>query len=368
MAKTLRACVIGSTGRGNYGHGIDMVWREVPGVEIVGVADDDKSGLAAAVKRLGVERGFADYREMLDKLKPDIVGIGPRWLDRHAEMVIAAAERGVHVYMEKPFCRSPAEADSMVRACESAHVKLAVAHQTRYSPLVEVVRRLIAEGKIGRVLELRGRGKEDRRGGHEDLWVLGSHIMNLTATLGGAPLSCFGVVEQNGKPVTRADVVEANEGIGPMAGDSVRATYALEGGATAYFASTRGMAGKTSRFALQILGSAGIFEITSGYHPIVSYLDDPSWSPARGGSAWQKVSSAGIGKPEVLTDAGLPAGNVAVVKDLLQAIHDDRRPLCGMYEGRTIIEMISAVFESHRVGGPVPFPLTTRVNPLTLLK
>jgi predicted dehydrogenase len=368
MPKTLRACVIGSTGRGNYGHGVDAVWGHVPGVELVGVADDDKAGLAAAVKRLNAPRGFADYREMLDTVKPDLVGIGPRWLDRHAEMVAAAAERGVHIYMEKPFCRSPAEADQMIRACESAHVKLALAHQTRYSPLVEVVRRLIAEGKIGRVLELRGRGKEDRRGGPEDLWVLGSHIMNLIATLGGAPRSCFGVVEQQGKPVTKADVVEGNEGIGPIAGDSIRASYALESGATAYFASTRGVAGKVSRFALQILGSAGILEITSGYHPFVHYLDDPSWSPGRGGSAWQKVSSQGIGKPEVLTDSGLEAGNVAAVKDLIAAIEDDRQPLCGMFEGRTTVEMISAVFESHRVGGPVPLPLTTRVNPLTLLK
>jgi len=368
MPATLRACVIGSTGRGNYGHGVDTVWREVPGVELVGVADDDKVGLAAAVKRLDVERGFADYREMLDALKPDLVGIGPRWLDRHAEMVRAAAQRGIHIYMEKPFCRSPAEADEMIRACESTHIKLAIAHQTRYSPLVDVIRRLIADGKIGRLLELRGRGKEDRRGGPEDLWVLGSHIMNLTATLGGAPRWCFGAVEQNGKPITKADVVEGNEGIGPLAGDSIRATYGLEGGATAYFASTRGMAGKVSRFALQILGSAGVLEITSGYHPIVSYLDDPSWSPARGGSTWQKVSSQGIGKPEVLTDGDLHGGNVAAVKDLIGAIREDRQPLCGMYEGRTTIEMISAVFESHRVGGPVSLPLATRVNPLTLLK
>ena len=38
-----------------------------------------------------------------------------------------------------------------------------------------------------------------------------------------------------------------------------------------------------------------------------------------------------------------------------------------MYEGRVTIEMIAAVFESHRVGGPVTFPLKTRENPLALL-
>jgi hypothetical protein len=61
-------------------------------------------------------------------------------------------------------------------------------------------------------------------------------------------------------------------------------------------------------------------------------------------------------------------GNILAVKDLLSAIEvQDRDPECSVYEGRLTIEMISAVFESHRTGGPVTFPLKTRVNPLSLL-
>jgi hypothetical protein len=46
----------------------------------------------------------------------------------------------------------------------------------------------------------------------------------------------------------------------------------------------------------------------------------------------------------------------------------NRSPLCSAADGRTTIEMISAVFESHRLQGHrVTFPLETRVNPLTLL-
>lgn len=376
MPKTYRVGIIGSSGRGNYGHGLDAVWADIPNVEVVAVADDNKSGLASALKRIGVSQGFVDYREMLDKAKPDIVAVAPRWLGRHAEMVTAAAERGIHVYMEKPFCRTLAEADAIVMACERTHVKLAISHQTRYSPVVETVRQLIADGKIGRVLEYRGRGKEDRRGGGEDLWILGSHIMNLMATFGGLPQWCFAMVEQiddsqGSRPATKADVVEGAEEIGPLTGDHVSALYGMKGGAKGYFSSTRNSSsGKsaTSRFALQILGSAGAFEITSGYHPTVNYLDDPSWSPGRSKAQWQPVSSAGIGKPEPRTDAGLHGGNVAAVLDLINAIETDRQPLCGIYEGRNTIEMIAAVFESHRVGKPVDLPLVSRVNPLTLLK
>ncbi len=365
--KNYRAAVIGSTGHGNYGHGLDSVWKHLENVQLVGVADDNPAGLAAATKRLGTDQGFADYREMLDKLKPDVVSIAPRWVDRHRDMVLDAASRGIHIYLEKPLCRTLSEADEMVAACEKNKVKLAIAHQTRYSPLIGVVKELIASGKIGKLVELRGRGKEDRRGGGEDLWVLGSHIMNLIRTFGGEPAWCFARVEQSGQPVTKSDVIEGNEGFGPLTGDSVSAMYGLPDGVNAYFSSKRERAGKSSRFAVQIFGSQGVIEVTSGFHPTVSILEDSGWSPARTGTAWKKVSSNGIDKPETLTDQGLEAGNVAAVKDLFAAIEADRQPLCSVYDARGAIEMIVATFDSQRMRGPVAMPLKTRVNPLTLL-
>src|SRR5438094_8520511 len=129
--------------------------------------------------------------------------------------------------MERPRCRTMAEADEMVTACERHHVKLAIAHQTRYSPRIERVRELIAEGRIGDILELRGRGKEDARGGGEDLMVLGTHIMDLIRFLAGDPDWCFACVTQHGRPVTRSEVREGNEGIGPLAGDAIIALYGL---------------------------------------------------------------------------------------------------------------------------------------------
>jgi hypothetical protein len=174
-------------------------------------------------------------------------------------------------------------------------------------------------------------------------------------------------VEQGGKPVTKAHVREGAEQIGPLAGDSITAVYGLDSGATAYFASRRAMGGGKGRFALQIFGSAGIVEILTGHLPSVQYLPDPAWSPGRSGAAWIPVTSAGPGKPEPLADGGLDGGNIMAVKDLISAIENDRQPECSVYEGRMTVEMIAAVFESHRVAGPVTFPLKTRENPLTLL-
>ncbi len=365
MPAKCRVGVIGHTGQGDYGHGLDTVWQQLSDVEIVGVADADDEGRAAAAKRLGAPQAFADYRKLLDETKPDVVSICQRWLDKHCEMVLSAAERGIHVYLEKPLCRTLAEADQMVAACDKHDVKLAIAHQTRYSPKLQVIRDLIHDGKIGNILELRGRGKEDQRGGGEDLWVLGSHVMNLMHTIGGEPNWCFASVEQHGQPVTKEHVREGNEGIGPLAGDTVRAMYGMPDGVTAYFGSHRNAGGNPSRFGLQIFGSHGVIEILTGYLPGAYLLSDPSWSPGRSSAKWMPISSAGVGKPEPLSGDN-HTGNVVACRDLIDAIEQDRLPECNVLEGRMTVEMIAAVFESHLAGGPVMIPLKSRKNPLSL--
>ncbi|MCB1080102.1 MAG: Gfo/Idh/MocA family oxidoreductase, partial [Verrucomicrobiae bacterium] len=196
------------------------MWLDMPETTIVAVADPDDAGRAKAVEKLKAGRDFADYRKMLDKIKPDLVAIGPRHLDQHRDMVVAAAAAGAKgIYMEKPFCRSLAEADEMVAACAKSNTKLAVAHRNRYHPVMPVVAQMVTDGAIGRLLEIRARGKEDQRGGSLDLWVLGSHLMNLMHFFGGQPRACSGSVLQDGRPVTKADVKEGDEGTGPLAGN-----------------------------------------------------------------------------------------------------------------------------------------------------
>ncbi len=368
MPRTFRVAIIGSTGKGNYGHGIDTVWKAIPEAEIVALADDDAQGRAAGVARTGAKTGYADYREMLDRERPEVVAIGPRWVNRHFEMVMACAERGCHIFMEKPFCRTLAEADRLVRQCEMSHVKLAIAHQTRYSPTTAAVQKLIAAGTLGTLLELRARGKEDQRGGAEDLWVLGSHLMNLMQCFAGDAATCCATLASQGRPVVKADVVEGKEGLGPLAGDQVDARFDFAGGVVGYFASHRQQAGTPSRFALQLFGSKGVVEVLPGYLEPAWFLPDASWSPGRSGAKWVAVSSAGLGVAEPLKPGGLHAGNVAAVQDLLAAIGAQRQPLCDVYAARATIEMIMAVFESHRTGGPVSLPLENRQHPLAMLK
>jgi predicted dehydrogenase len=366
----LRVAVIGHTGRGNYGHGLDTMWAQLPETEIVAVADADAKGLEDALKKLKVSRGFVDYRRMLAETKPDIVAIGPRHVDQHRDMALAAIESGARgIYLEKPFCRTPAEADEIVAACDQRKVRLAVAHRNRWHPVLPVLQRLIAGDTLGRVLEIRARGKEDQRGGSLDLWVLGCHLFNLATFFAGKPTTCTATVLQDGKPVTRADLKPGDEGVGPLAGNEVHARFETERGLPVFFDSIANAGVREAGFGLQIIGTKGVMDLRIDQEPLAHFRAGNPFQPAPEPRAWVPVTTAGIGQPEPIANLGkLMAAHVIAGRDLLAAIREGREPLCGVRDGALTVEMISAVFESHRLGGArVPLPLKTRQNPLTLL-
>ena len=365
-----RVAVIGRTGRGNYGHDIDVVWLQIANAQIVAVADENEAGRNAAQKRLAAKTAYADYRQMLQKERPHIVSVADRHLDQHRDIVIACAEAGASIFLEKPICRTLQEADEMIAACEKHHVKLAIAHQTRYSPRLQRVKDLIADGRIGDILEMRGRGKEDQRAGGEDLMVLGTHIMDLMRFLAGDARWCDARVSVVGKervtPITKADLHEGAEGIGLLAGNHINAMYGFDRGVVGHFASVRcaRAKGETDRFGLAIHGTRGIIQLTTGSLPACHFLPDPSWFPGRSRVNWQPITSQGLGKEETLKDGGLVQGNVWIAQDLLQAIERDRQPKGSIYDGRAALEMILAVYESARTRAAVELPLRNRRHPL----
>ena len=362
-----RVAVIGRTGRGNYGHGLDVVWNDIDRTRVVAVADEDSKGRAEAAKRLKAPRAYADYRRMLEKERPQIVSVAPRWLDCHHDMVLACAEFGCHVFLEKPMCQNLEQADEMVEAFEKRNLKLAIAHQTRYSPSLKHVKQIISDGKLGDILELRGRGKEDRRGGGEDLMVLGTHVMDLMRFFAGDANWCSANVRDNRKPVTRNEIRDGAEGIGPLAGDEIHAMYRFGKTTMGYFSTQRVRHGAAKRFGLQIFGTNGILTITTGALPEIWFVEDPSWQPGRSKARWRKITSAGIDKPETLSDSNHLLGNRLIARDLIRAIENNTQPKGSIYDGRAALEMILAVYESHRLNAPVNLPLGNRKHPLRLL-
>lgn len=365
-----RVGVIGHTGHGNYGHGLDTMWLKMPETEIVGIADADAAGLAAERKKLKDAPGFADYRAMLKEVKPDIVAIGPRHVDEHRDMLLAAIGSGARgIYIEKPFVRTLAEADEVIAASQKAGVKIAVAHRNRHHPTLAETQRIVEAGAIGRLLEIRCRGKEDARGGALDLWVLGSHVLNMSFVFSGAPRACSGTLLQDGKLVTKADVHDGDEGLGPIAGNEVHARIDTEHGIPVYFDSIAKAGDKNAGFGLQLIGTEGFINIRADGEPLAWLVSGSPFMPGKEARPWKVISSGGPGVPEEIPNLrDLVSSHVLVGRDLIDSIGGNRSPLCSAEDGRVIVETISGIFESHRQNGQrVPLPLAQRDNPLTRL-
>jgi predicted dehydrogenase len=360
----LRVAVIGRTGKGNYGHDLDGVWLKVPTAEIVAVADENEKGRADAARRLKAKAAYADYREMLRKERPQVVSVADRWPDCHRDMVVACAENGASIFLEKPVSQTMQEADEMLTACARHHVKCAVAHQTRYSPRVKAVKDLIAAGRIGDVVELRGHGKEDARGGGEDMMVLGTHAFDLMRLLVGDPKWCFARVSQGGRKAGAGDARQGREPIGPIAGDHIHATFGFAGLPVGTFVTHKARDGANTRYWLEIRGTKGVIHVGYGAFPPAYLCEDPSWMPGKSKAPWQEISSAGVGKPEPLKPGDYGNGNIWIVEDLLAAIKEDRPPVCSLADGAAAVEMVLAVYESNKLDRPVEFPLKNRKHPL----
>jgi predicted dehydrogenase len=362
--KKYRVAVIGRTGKGNYGHALDTVWLKCDQAEIVAVADENEAGRADQAKRLGAKNAYADYRQMLEKERPQIVSVADRWVDCHHPMVLACAEFGSSIFLEKPIAQDLQQADEMVEACRKHHVKCAIAHQTRYSPRVKVIKDLIGEGKIGDLLELRGHGKEDVRAGGEDMMVLGTHTFDLMRLLAGNPRWCFARVQKEQRRAVDGDIRMGGEQIRQVVGDHIAAYYGLGSVATGSFYTHKAKDGVSSRYWLEIRGSKGVIHTGYGVLPPAYLCEDPSGMFGRSKKPWLEITSAGVGKPEPIDAKAIENGNILIVNDLIEAIEKDRAPLGSIEDGRDALEMIMAVYESHRLDRPVEFPLKNRKHPL----
>ncbi len=353
-----KACIIGDTPRGGYGHSLHMVFALRPDVAVVGLADPEEAGRARRAAECGAQRTYADYREMLEKERPDLVAIGPRWTVNHREYVEACAEIGAHGLIEKPLCVDLQEADAMLGTVTAKNLKWSIAFNMRATPTIEHVRKLVfEEGLIGDILEMRGRGKEDHRSGGEDLVVLGPHVFDLmTWFMNGLPRWCFADILHEGRPASPADVREATEQLGPVVGDTLYAVFGFINGVVASFASVKNAGGRMSRFGIDLCGTRGVVAIRLGSVPDVVWLDTPLWNEGR----WKPLPDA----PHfALAD---PARETCkpIVDDLILAIEEDRAPEINLKHGRNALEMVQAIFSSHALDSRVSLPLSQRVHPL----
>jgi len=173
--------------------------KSIENLRIVACSDIDEQKVRLFREKFGCERGYTDYREMLEKEALDIVLVATPHLI-HAKVAIDALESGAHVYLEKPMATSLEEALRLASIARSRSRILVVGHVLRLDSLILTASKLVKSGRLGKVyygrsLILRRKGipstptflKKSLAGGGA-LLDIGSHAIDNLLFITGFPI------------------------------------------------------------------------------------------------------------------------------------------------------------------------------------
>ena len=147
MEKTLRTALIG-LGRIGWGFHLPNIAKN-PGFEPAAVVDTSPDRLAEAKQKYGVD-GYADYREMLDAVKPELTVVcSPTHL--HGLHAMAALQAGSDVFLDKPMAPTLAEAREIAACAQACGRKLMIYQPHRLFPEAQVARRILDSGVLGKL-------------------------------------------------------------------------------------------------------------------------------------------------------------------------------------------------------------------------
>ena len=163
--KEVRVGLIGTGGMGKAHatafKNVPLVFGNEPARPVLEiVADLDEEALKVWASDFGFARYTTDWREIINDPNVDIVDITtPNHL--HAEMAIAAAEAGKHIYCEKPLALTSEDAAKIVEAVEKAGVITIVGFNYFKNPAQAFARQLVEEGELGEITLFRGMFDQD---------------------------------------------------------------------------------------------------------------------------------------------------------------------------------------------------------------
>jgi len=197
MSKKLKIGLIGAGSIATCAH--MPAYASMDHVEVVAICDIKIEKAEALAEKYNVSQTFENYVDLLDIPGLDAVDIcTPNYL--HSKIAVAALEKGLHVFCEKPDAINAAEAENMQAAAEKSGKTLMVMRNNRYMEISKFLKKYIDDGKMGEIYAARcgwqrrrgipGKGgwfttKEQSGGG--PLIDLGVHMIDLTMWFMGNP-------------------------------------------------------------------------------------------------------------------------------------------------------------------------------------
>lgn len=297
-------------------------WQALEQVDLVACADLGAEAARAFADEHGVARGYGDARTMLAAEALDLVSICT-WTGTHAELTIAAASAGVRgILCEKPMARNLGECDAMMAAAERHGAKLVIGYHHRFRPPNLTIRKLLADGAIGRPTLLGARIE----GG---LANNGSHLIDRAAWWLDCPATwVMANFERRTNRHERREPIE----------DRAAAVIAWANGARYVIETDTPAVGLPDDVFIH--GTEGMLKLV-GWKDLYRFTD-----------GWQPVE---------------PLPDTTQFAALLAWLEGGPEPRNAARHGRATLELVQAVYESVRRRGLVELPLENLASPFQQL-
>lgn len=125
-------------------------WQRIPEVQITALCNHNAERAEPLMKKFRISRHYTDYREMMEKEKPDFVDIiTPP--ETHFEMTKFAADLGIDVICQKPLAPTFEEGKKIVEYARNAGIRFMVHENWRFQPWHREIKKLFLQEAIGKV-------------------------------------------------------------------------------------------------------------------------------------------------------------------------------------------------------------------------
>lgn len=348
---TGRALRFGIVGCGRVsGHHLRALTSGAIPATVVAVADVREDRARQASERCGAP-WYADYRAML-RAHPEIDVISVLTpTGYHARHVVDLARHGKHLVVEKPMALRVADCDAMLRACRAHGCRLFVVQQNRYNPAVLAARRALEAGRFGTMVlgTVRVRWRRDQayydRDAWRGTWALDGGVIAQQASHHVDLLQWFM------GPIRRLQCQIATRLARIEAEDTAAALFTFESGALGVFEATTAARPADLEASLSLLGEHGTVVLAG---PAVNRV-----------AHWQfdaETAADERARREASEDVAdvYGHGHAGYLADVVGALVDGRPGPVEGEEGRAIVRILTAMYESAARGG-VPVPPGVRV-------
>jgi predicted dehydrogenase len=275
----------------------------------------------------------------------------------HHRAVLAAANAGKHVIIEKPLAMTLEEADEMIEVCKSKNRKLMYAEELCFAPKYERVRKLVNEGAVGKIYQMR---QCEKHSGPHSNW-----FYDINQSGGGAlmDMGCHGIAwfrwMLGGQPKVRNVYAHMQNGL--IHGQRTRAeensvcTVEFEDGAIGIAENSWAKHGGMDD-RVEVYGTDGVI-----YADLFMGNSALTYSEKGYGYAMEKAGST-KGWTFTIFEEAFNQGYPQELRHFVECVREDKQPVVTAEDGRAVLEIMYAAYQSARTGEKVPLPFAPKVK------